>query len=89
MTDARTFRQLRRHAFLGGLALGPVLLCGRARAETPLFEEEPYDVITLNAANDNRVLKIKPLNVGENDPDERPPFTGKLESRRRIAGEGV
>jgi ABC-type transport system substrate-binding protein len=63
------------------------LLCGAARADTPLFEEEPYDVITLNSANDNRVLKIKPLYVGENDPDERPPFSGKLNVRLLYAPE--
>ena len=27
---------------------------GSARAETPLYEEEPYDQITLDAANDNK-----------------------------------
>ena len=37
-----------------------VVLCA-VRAEQPLYEEEPYDQITLDAANDNAVLKIKPL----------------------------
>ncbi|MEN6451606.1 MAG: ABC transporter substrate-binding protein [Thermoguttaceae bacterium] len=39
------------------LALCATLL----RAETPLYQEEAYDQITLNAANDNAVIKVEPL----------------------------
>ncbi len=49
------------------------------RAETPLYEEEPYDQITLNAANGSEVLKVKPIT----DPSirrylDRPKPDGKL-----------
>ena len=43
-----------------------------ARAETPLYEEEPYDQITLNAANNNEVLKIKPLDPAIRQSVDRP-----------------
>jgi len=34
-----------------------------ARAATPLYEEEPYDQVVLDAANNHAVLKVKPLNL--------------------------
>ena len=45
-----------------------------ARAETPLYEEDPYDLITLDAANKNEVVKVKKLEL----PDRmNPPVPGK------------
>jgi len=53
-----------------------LLLGGNAlRAEQPLYEEEPYDQITLDAANNNAVLKILPL--PNRQPPEKTP-SGKL-----------
>jgi MarR-like DNA-binding transcriptional regulator SgrR of sgrS sRNA len=44
-----------------------VLFClAPARAATPLYEEEPYDQVVLDAANNHAVLKVKPL-----DPPNR------------------
>jgi tetratricopeptide (TPR) repeat protein len=51
--------------------------CASVRAEMPLYQVEPYDQITLDAANDNKVLKVKPLDF----PNRQPPplkSTGKL-----------
>ena len=50
-------------AFCFSVALLVLSFAASARAETPLYEEEPYDQITLDAANDNAVLKIKPLDA--------------------------
>jgi tetratricopeptide (TPR) repeat protein len=45
-----------------------------ARADVPLYEEDPYDLITLNAANKNEVVKVKRLDL----PDRmHPPAPGK------------
>jgi len=44
-------------------------LCGPAAAEEPLFEQEPYDQITLDENNNRAVLKVKPLDF----PDRRVP----------------
>ena len=71
----------RLRAVFAGLIGVLAMLCGTVRAETPFYEEDPYDLLTLNSANDNRTLKVKPLNIGENDPDEKPPYTGKLTVR--------
>lgn len=44
-------------------------LCRLSVAEEPLFEQEPYDQITLDENNGNAVLKVKPLDF----PDRRVP----------------
>ena len=36
-----------------------------ASAEPPLYEQEPYDQVTLDAANNNEVIKIKPLEIAK------------------------
>ena len=40
-------------------------LCGAgaAAAETPLYEQDPFDQITLDEANAGVVLKVKPLDL--------------------------
>lgn len=53
------------------------LLCAPVRAAQPIYEEEPYDKITLDRANDNAVLKIVPLNLPNRQPPARKPV-GKL-----------
>lgn len=45
------------------------LLC----AEQPLYEEDPYDQITLDAFNNNEIVKIVPLDL----PNRQPPPRGK------------
>jgi tetratricopeptide (TPR) repeat protein len=53
-------------------------LCARSSAETPLYEEDPYDQITLNAANRHAVLKIKPLELSDAEIPTRPKVNDKL-----------
>ncbi len=52
------------------------------RAEQPLYEQEPYDQITLDAANHNDVIKIKPLSSPDGLPPRRGRPTDKLRVRR-------
>jgi len=49
-----------------------------AAAEVPLYEQEPYDQITLNKANDNAVLKVRPLDLPGRRVPENPRRTDKL-----------
>ena len=49
-------------------ALG-ICLAGRVLAEGPLFEQDPYDQVTLNENNGGAVLKVQPLAL----PDRRLP----------------
>ena len=58
-----------RIALCSAVAILWLSFAASARAETPLYEEEPYDQITLDAANDNTVFKVKPLDL----PDRRTP----------------
>ncbi|MBN2473031.1 MAG: hypothetical protein JXB62_00385 [Pirellulales bacterium] len=73
----------------GGRALRPLVLAmcigafsaWPAGAQTPLFESEPYDLITLDKYNDNKVLKVEPLDLpGRRVPEKQPP-RGRLEIR--------
>ena len=48
-----------------------------ACAETPLYDQVPYDQITLDAANNNEVVKIVPLNM----PNRQPPRRGKPDGK--------
>ena len=52
------------------------------RAEQPLYEQEPYDQITLDAANNNEVVKIKPLDLPNRMPQPKGRPTDKLVVRR-------
>ena len=40
-------------------------------AETPLYEQEPYDQVTLDVTQDPNILKIVPL------PSRQPPARGR------------
>jgi len=54
------------------------LACATLLAATPLYEQDPYDQITLNAANDNAVLKITPLELPNRQPPDPAKSHGKL-----------
>jgi tetratricopeptide (TPR) repeat protein len=56
------------------LAIGQ--LSAWAQAPKRLFEQEPYDVITLNAANENKVIRVFPLPVRK--VPEKPKRTDKV-----------
>jgi tetratricopeptide (TPR) repeat protein len=58
-------------------ALLTALGCATACAAVPMYEEEPYDQITLNAANGNKVYKVKPMKL-TNRQLEKPPKEGKI-----------
>ncbi len=92
---SRTFRGLLAPGYcsIGSLARGSGFLavvlviffcCALARAETPLYEEEPYDQITLNAANNNEVLKVKPLDPAIRNRTDWRRSEGKLLVHRLI-----
>ena len=42
-----------------------VILPPLAAQEGKIFEQEPFDVITMNEANQNRVLRTLPINLPE------------------------
>ena len=71
-----------RHCFLFCRCDSDAIVCASARAETPLYEEEPYDQITLDAANDNAVLKIKPLDLPRSADSPQLKRIGKLIVRK-------
>jgi ABC-type transport system substrate-binding protein len=48
------------------------------RADEPLLEGEPFDLITLNKANDNKVLKVKPLDLPNRQLPAKPRPRDKL-----------
>jgi tetratricopeptide (TPR) repeat protein len=52
-----------------------------ARAEEPLFEQEPYDQITLDEANGNAVLQIEPLDLPGRRVPQNPRPSEKLAIR--------
>ena len=47
----------------------------------PLYEQEPYDLITLNAANKNKVLKVEPLDLPGRQLPKNPRRSRKLQVR--------
>ena len=51
-----------------------------AQENTPLYKQAPYDVITLNAANDNQVYNVKPLDF----PGRTKPANPKKSDRLKI-----
>ncbi len=87
---------MRRHCLCQAVAhrwqlVRPGVKCGLAAAilwlsclalanAAPLYEEEPYDLITLDAANNNEQVKIKPLNL----PNHMPPRRGQPKETLRI-----
>jgi ABC-type transport system substrate-binding protein len=52
------------------------------RAEQPLYDQEAYDLLTLDAANSNEQFKIKPLDLPNRMPPPRGRPTDKLTIRR-------
>lgn len=54
------------------------LSCAAARAEIPLYKLDPYDQITLDKANENKVLKIEPLNLTPKEIARKIKSRGKL-----------
>ena len=59
------------------MLLLPVLR-GRARADAPLYEQDPFDQITLDEANGNALLKVKPLELPGRRVPANPVPTDKL-----------
>ena len=55
-----------------------VALCTTVWADTPLYELDPYDQITLDAANKNAVLKVRPLDLPDEQLPVRPKSSGRL-----------
>ena len=53
--------------------------CGTALADTPLYEEDPYDEITvIEPGSGNQVVKIKPLSPADRQYASKPKTEGKL-----------
>lgn len=69
------------HAFLAAGVLWLSCLA-TARGAQPLYEEEPYDLITLDAANNNEQVKIKPVSSSNGASPRRGRPTDKLKIRR-------
>ena len=63
------------------------LFCTPGRAGTPLYEEEPYDQITLDAANNNAVIQVEPLDLQNRQLPATPKPNGKLVVRLSDAPE--
>jgi ABC-type transport system substrate-binding protein len=72
-------RETRAQRWLGlrGIVWLLATLPGLLAAEEPLFEQEPYDQITLDENNDNAVLKVKPLDF----PDRRVPADPRADAK--------
>ena len=65
--------------FFGILTLCFCLCCAAAaRADAPLYEQDPFDQITLDEANNNAMLKVKPLDLPERRLPAKPEPTDKL-----------
>ena len=63
--------------------IGIVMMLGNTSLyaqETKIYEQEPYDVITLNAANQGRILRVLPLDLPERrvEPDPNPNATLRI-----------
>lgn len=55
-----------------GSLLVTSILASAVPAELPLFEQEPFDRITLDAANEHAVLEVEPLNLPGRKVPENP-----------------
>ena len=75
---SRSWLLFGRVAVLVALGAGWLALARPAAAQLPLYEQEPYDQITLNKANDNLVLKVQPLDLPGRRVPENPRRTDKL-----------
>jgi len=60
---------------------GPVEENGPIVEKGPLYEREPYDLITLGAANKNKVLKVEPLDLPNRRLPKNPHRSRKLKVR--------
>jgi tetratricopeptide (TPR) repeat protein len=72
MTFFRTYCRLRsqhRACAIGAwaiawlIALAPGSNCATAQTTRRLFEQDPFDIVTLNAANENKVIRVFPISV--------------------------
>ena len=63
------------------LAGACLLVFSVATAEEPLFEQEPYDQVTLDEANNNAVLQIQPLDLPGRRVPQNPRPSEKLTIR--------
>lgn len=72
---------------LAWIAIGVLWLscCSPLRAEQPLYDEDPYDLITLDSANNNEQVKIQPLK--NRQPPQRGKSTETLTVRRLESSE--
>ncbi len=52
--------------------------CAAAHADVPIYLQEPYDEITLDAANENKVLKVEPLKMSPKEIAAKIKTRGKL-----------
>lgn len=68
-------------AGLAALLAWSLLLARFAAAQLPLYEQEPFDRITLDDQNDNAVLTVKPLDLPERRVPDPLPKSGKLTVR--------
>jgi len=60
------------------LLLAAAICAQAASADLPLYEQEPFDRITLNEANDGTVLDVEPLDLPDRRLPEKPKSTDKL-----------
>jgi len=63
------------------VALSTLLFTPAVPAELPLFEQEPYDKITLNQANNNSVLIVEPIDLPGRRVPAKPNPSDKLRIR--------
>ncbi len=77
-TQRRTIQSGPVLAALAAVVCAGWFLCSPARAQTRLFEQEPYDLITLDRANGGKVLKVMPL------PQRRLPEKPAPRSKLRV-----
>jgi len=54
------------------------LVATPARAQGPVYEEDPFDRVTLNATNNNAVLDVRPLELPEGVVPDPLPKSGNL-----------
>jgi tetratricopeptide (TPR) repeat protein len=70
-----------------GLLLAAAPLFGQAARPARLMDQPPFDVLTLDKANDNAVLKIHPVPLPGRKVPEKPKASDKLRVRLLDTGE--
>jgi ABC-type transport system substrate-binding protein len=63
------------------VAVIALVCCGPLAAQERFFDREPFDQITLDASNDNAVLKVKPLDLPGRRLPEPLPRRGAIQVR--------